>query len=117
MLPQRGDADRVNFENQGIPVFYNSSLYTNRLPHAIEKGHLRQRLLVRVCQLKHRGLAAEVVRGKQKGNASAETPRSAVAVHFAAARIHDIEVAFAVHDFTTELENSKCLGRCGQRLR
>src|SRR5438046_9501359 len=103
MLPQRGDADRVNFENQGIPVFYNSSLYTNRLPHAIEKGHLRQRLLVRVCQLKHRGLAEEVVRGKQKGNASAETTSSAVTEHIDSDRLAESQVAVTCQVVRSEL--------------
>src|SRR5258707_311251 len=109
MLPQQGDAGRVNFENQGITVFHNSSLETDRLPHMIEKGRLPKRLLVQVRQLKYRGLPAKVVRGKQNGNASAETTRSAVAVYLATARVHNTEVAFAVHDFPTQFENSKCL--------
>src|ERR1043166_450945 len=117
MLPQLGDAGRVNFEYQGITVFHNSSLETHRLPHMIEKGRLRKRFLVRVGQLKHPGLATEIVRGKQNGNASAETTRGAVAVYFAAARVHNAEVAFAVHDFPVQLKDSKGLCGCGKRLR
>src|SRR4030095_10114300 len=111
MLPQLGDAGRVTFENQGITVFHNSSLETHRLPHMIEKGRLRKRFLVRVGQLKHRGLTAEVVRSKQNRNASAETTRGTVAVYFTAARVHNTEVAFPIHDFPAQLERSKHL--CG----
>src|SRR6266481_4298844 len=115
MLPQLGDAGRVNFENQNITVFHNSSLETDRLPHVIEKGRFRKRLLVRVRQLKYRRLPAKVVRGKQNGNASTETTRSAVAVYFAATRVHNTEVAFAVHDFPVQLKNSKHPFGCGNR--
>src|SRR4029434_3650985 len=107
MLPQLGDTGRVNREDQGITVFEDGSFQPDRLPHVIEKGRLRKWLLVRIRQLKHRGVAAEIVRGKQNWDASAETAHSAVPVHFAAARIHDTEVAFAVHDFPIQLEISK----------
>src|ERR1700746_455259 len=98
-LSQLDDAGRINFENQGIPVFHDSSLDPDRLPHVIEKRRLWKRLLVRIGPFKDRGLAAEIVRGKQDWTSSAETTRSAVAVYFTAARVHDTEVTFAVHDF------------------
>src|SRR5206468_11787386 len=116
-LSQIADAGRINFENQGVVVFDDSSLDPDRLPHMLEKRRLGKRLPARVHQLKHGGLTAEVIRGKQNRNASAETTRSAVAVYFAAARVHNTEVAFAVHDFPVQLKNSKHLFGCRTRFR
>ena len=89
LLAQHGDRGRVGFEDQNISLLHCRALDAERLSHAIEECRRWKRLAIGIRQLEYRGSAAEVVRGEQRRNASAEAERSAVTVDFAAARIHD----------------------------